>query len=135
MSSRSPSWYADVPTRTPAPAVPRGPARGSCSAVDTETGLRCRLPAHPGDVHRHERGPFTRVAAPGQTSFARVEQLVAAATAHSSYDYADAGDTPNRRCWGKGEEEKRRRDRGHKRAQRLRERETARALAAEVVHG
>jgi hypothetical protein len=50
---------------TPAPAA-RG--RGSCWAIDADTGRQCRLPAHPEDPDRHgnERGPFFRVLGAGQ---------------------------------------------------------------------
>lgn len=64
--------------------------------MDAENGLQCRLPAHADVVHRNERGPFTNVAAPGQTTFAKVEQLVAAATART-----DAGLAVP--FWGKGD--------------------------------
>jgi hypothetical protein len=76
---RSPTWYADVPSRAAAAPPPRGPGRGSCTAVCADTGRQCRLPAHAGDGHAHERGRFTRVAAPGQTIFpARAALEVAA---------------------------------------------------------
>lgn len=131
MSSRSPSWYAQVPTRTAASPPPRRPGLGSCTAVDASNGLRCKLPAHGDDNHAHERGRFTRVAAPGQVSFPKVEELVARATARVAPG-AEPGDEPSRRCWGKGDEEKRRRDRAYKRAQRARE---AAQSSPGVVHG
>lgn len=74
---------------TPPPAAPVVEApplklepgwRGSCKAIDADTGRRCRLPAHPGEAHRHERGPFFRTADPTQTHFRAREQLDAAAT-------------------------------------------------------
>lgn len=49
--------------------------------MDADTGLRCRLPAHARGQHRHERGAFTRVAAPGETSFVERERLAVAAFA------------------------------------------------------
>lgn len=66
----------------PAPAA-RG--RGSCWAIDAETGRQCRLPSHPEDPdrHRHERGAFFRTAVPGQ-SFTRRDLLDRAATTRHS---------------------------------------------------
>lgn len=49
---------------------------GSCRARCAESGRQCRLPAHGPEVrHRHERGPFVALAAPGQTRFAERERL------------------------------------------------------------
>lgn len=85
--SRSPSWYADVPTRPPARApapTTGGRWRKTCGAICAAWGYGCqRLAPHPGLRHRHGRGEFERVAAPGQTSFPRVEQLVAVAESRS----------------------------------------------------
>jgi TPP-dependent indolepyruvate ferredoxin oxidoreductase alpha subunit len=72
-----------------APAAPPPPPkiepgwRGSCKAIDADTGRRCRLPAHAGEAHRHERGPFFRTAPPEQTHFRAREQLDAAATSRN----------------------------------------------------
>lgn len=72
----------------PAPVDLKGPlvARGSCKAIDAETGRQCRLPAHPHapDQHRSERGPFHRLALPGQTKFTRREALDAQASSRSA---------------------------------------------------
>lgn len=72
----------------PAPLDLSGPlvARGSCKAIDAETGRQCRLPAHPHapDQHRSERGPFHRLAAPGQTQFKRRAELDALASSRST---------------------------------------------------
>ncbi len=69
-----------------APAASSAPARGrgSCFAIDAETGRQCRLPAHPEDPdrHRHERGPFFRLLQPGQAPRLR-EMLDSAATART----------------------------------------------------
>lgn len=71
-----------VTTPTSAPVV-AGRARGSCKAVDAATGRQCKLPQHPEhpEQHRHERGMFHRVAAPGTTSFPLREALDLAALA------------------------------------------------------
>ena len=72
-----------LPAAPPASSTPtRG--RGSCFAIDAETGRQCRLPAHPEapDRHGHERGPFFRCAVPGQT-FTRRDLLDHAATRHN----------------------------------------------------
>lgn len=54
--------------------------RGSCKARCAQTGLRCRLPAHPTNVaHAHERGTFHQVAAEGQTDFVEKRRLEDAA--------------------------------------------------------
>lgn len=59
-----------LPLPAAPPAASSAPARGrgSCFAIDAETGRQCRLPAHPEDPdrHRHERGPFFRLLQPGQ---------------------------------------------------------------------
>jgi len=70
-----------------APAVVSDSWRGSCKAICAETGRQCRMPAHPlePDRHRHERGPFFRVAAPGQ-AFTRRDLLDQAATRHNPED-------------------------------------------------
>lgn len=81
MSDRVPDWYAKVPSRVPAAPPPRGPGRGSCPAVNADTGLPCRLPAHVKGDHHDGRTRFVRLAAPGQTSFPRVEQLLVHAQA------------------------------------------------------
>jgi hypothetical protein len=82
---------AALASAPPAPATPPPPDikpgwRGSCKAIDADTGRRCRLPAHPGQQHRHERGPFFRTAPPEQTSFRVREQLDAAATRHHAIE-------------------------------------------------
>ena len=75
---------AALPLPPPTPDVPAPVLRtgwvGSCKAIDADTGRRCRLLAHPGEAHRHERGPFFRTAAPGQSTFTVRAQLDAAAT-------------------------------------------------------
>lgn len=70
-----------LPVTTPT-SVP-GRARGSCKAVDAATGRQCKLPHHPEhpEQHRHERGMFHRVAAPGTTTFPLREALELAALA------------------------------------------------------
>ena len=72
---------APLPVTTPTSAT--GRARGSCKAVDAVTGRQCKLPHHPEhpEQHRHERGMFHRVAAPGTTSFPLREALDLAAQA------------------------------------------------------
>lgn len=60
--------------------------RGSCKARCAQTGMQCRLPEHgPQIQHRHERGPFIQVAAPGQTEFAE-KRRVAEAASRNPYD-------------------------------------------------
>jgi hypothetical protein len=90
--------------------------------VDADNGLQCRLPAHAGDVHRNERGPFTRVAAPGQTTFSRVEQLVAAATRRTSSELGTSSETVDH-------------NRHVHRARQNEKRKAARAAAAAEVVG
>lgn len=70
---------APVVLEPPRPVLQPG-WKGSCKAIDADTGRQCRLPAHPGEAHRHERGPFFRAAPPEQTHFRAREQLDAAAT-------------------------------------------------------
>lgn len=97
MSDRVPEWYARVPSRAPAsPPPPRGPGRGSCRAVNADTGLPCRLPAHVTDDHHDGRTRFTRVAAPGQRNFPRALALEEAATARVDCGMALNG-------WNKGD--------------------------------
>lgn len=82
----------------PLPAAPAAssaaPARGrgSCFAIDAETGRQCRLPAHPEDPdrHRHERGPFFRLLQPGQAPRLH-EQLDSAAMASTEAREVFAG--------------------------------------------
>lgn len=48
--------------------------RGSCKAVDAKTGRTCKLPAHAGAEHAHERGRFHLVAAPGQAVHRAIDE-------------------------------------------------------------
>lgn len=75
----------------PAPApqqlaeVVRAPAtgpRGSCKAINAETGRQCALLAGHAGAHVHGRTAFTQVAQPGQTTFTRRDALDRAATFH-----------------------------------------------------
>ena len=63
--------------------------RAECCAVDADTGRKCRRLAHADVVHRHERGTFTRLAAPGQTHFAdreRLERFASRSTGSEIYE-------------------------------------------------
>lgn len=73
-------------------ATATGSWKGSCKAVDAATGRACKLPAHPGEVHRSERGPFVRVAAPGATSFPLRQALE-----HAALHQADVVEGPSAR--------------------------------------
>jgi hypothetical protein len=118
VSSLSPSWFSQVQARPPpAPRAAGGRWTGTCRAVDAETGLRCRLPAHGDKGHRSERGPFHLVAAPGQATFARVEQLAAAAESRCG---SDLSDTPRPPSSDARREAKRERDRRNQAAHRER---------------
>jgi hypothetical protein len=64
-------------TSTPtgeAPVSPETRFRSECCAIDAETGRKCRRLAHADVVHRHERGTFVRIAAPG-APIPRLEKL------------------------------------------------------------
>lgn len=58
-------------------------ARGSCKAVNAETGRQCALLAGHTCAHRHGRTDFWRCAEPGTTSFSRRDALDVAGTARS----------------------------------------------------
>lgn len=63
--------------------------KAECCAVDADTGRKCRRLAHTDVVHRHERGTFTRLAAPGQTHFAdreRLERFASRSTGSEIYE-------------------------------------------------
>lgn len=66
------AWERAHPSVTPplvanvAAAPAQAVARSNCKAVDAKTGLACKLGAHSGDEHGHERGRFHLVAKPGQ---------------------------------------------------------------------
>jgi hypothetical protein len=72
--------------------VPGGP-RGSCKAINAETGRQCALLAGHTKPHRHGSTEFTRVATPGQASFSRRDALDALATRHDSSP-THTGETP-----------------------------------------
>ena len=74
------------------PPVPGGP-RGSCKAINAETGRQCALLAGHTKPHRHGSTEFTRVATPGQASFSRRDALDALATRHDS-NPTHTGETP-----------------------------------------
>lgn len=62
-----------APVATPPQSEATGTQRvGSCHAVCALTGWPCLLPAHDG-AHRHRRGAFALVAAPGQRLFGERE--------------------------------------------------------------
>lgn len=62
-------------------SVQRGAPRGSCKAINAETGRQCALLAGHTKPHRHGSTDFVRVATPGQSSFARRDALDALAAA------------------------------------------------------
>jgi len=86
-----------VPTPAPTPlspqmqrltaAAPPSPiaaplvARGSCKAINPDTGRQCALLASHAGAHRHGSTSFAREAAPGQTRFTRRDSLDSAAVA------------------------------------------------------
>lgn len=79
---------------TPTPAAPvaasaptSGP-RGSCKAINAETGRQCALLAGHTTAHRHGSTSFTRVAEPGATSFTRRDALDRAAAASSQSNFS-----------------------------------------------
>jgi len=61
----------------PPPVNLAGPlvAKGSCKAINPETGRQCALLAGHTTSHRHGRTEFTFGAAPDQTSFTRRDRL------------------------------------------------------------
>lgn len=83
-----------MPAQTPRRFLATGHmvSRGPCKAVDAETGRTCKLLVHPEDPDRHrsERGPFFRVALPGQTTFALQRTLDESATRSNGVDYSSA---------------------------------------------
>lgn len=73
---------AELAKRAPPSAVAAPPAtRGSCKAINADTGRQCALLAGHTSAHRHGRTEFWLVAEPGQTSFRKRDALDAAATA------------------------------------------------------
>lgn len=93
----------------PQPPAPGGSARGSCKAVDADSGRTCKLPAHPEspDAHRSERGPFIRVLQPGALPRLH-QQLDAVATRREGVDYSAAELAPT-----KGKYFPKKRDKAH----------------------
>lgn len=77
-----------LPTPPPPPVNLAGPlvARGSCKAINPETGRQCALLAGhaPKTKHRHGRTEFAFGAAPEQTSFTRRERLDQLASSRGS---------------------------------------------------
>lgn len=74
------------PVEAPPPAAPAShvgslTSRGSCKAINAETGRQCALLAGHTKPHRHGSTEFVRVATPGQSSFARRDALDALAAA------------------------------------------------------
>lgn len=67
----------------PPPAIRPG-WRGTCQAVNSETGRRCCLLAGHTDAHAHGRTRFWRAAEPGQTHFARRDALDTLGTSRTS---------------------------------------------------
>lgn len=65
----------------PAPVAAPLVARGSCKAINPDTGRQCALLASHAGAHRHGSTSFTRAAAPGQTRFTRRDSLDSAAVA------------------------------------------------------
>jgi hypothetical protein len=61
----------ETPPPAPSPAV--GNLKASCKAVCASTGWPCLLPEHGETAHRHKRGAFVLVAAPGQKHFGERE--------------------------------------------------------------
>lgn len=65
------AWERAHPSGTPpeapkvAPAPAQAVSRGSCKAIDADTGRTCKLLAGHDGAHATERGPFTRVLQPG----------------------------------------------------------------------
>jgi hypothetical protein len=90
-----PSW-ADAferagPKPASAPATSSGRFRGSCKAVDADTGRTCKLLEHPEepDRHRSERGPFFRVLPPNAKP--RLHEVLDEAAQRSINDTTYAG--------------------------------------------
>jgi len=65
-------------------AVAPGAPRGSCKAINAETGRQCCLLAGHTKPHRHGSTDFTRVAAPGQQHFSRRDALDVFAASRSN---------------------------------------------------
>ncbi len=87
-----PHWAAAFersgpPPATTAAAAPARAGRGSCKAIDADTGRTCKLLAHPENPDRHssERGAFSRVLLPGSVPRLHL-QLDAAATHQADVD-------------------------------------------------
>ena len=78
--------------------------RGSCQAVNAETGRQCALLGGHTGVHRHGRTDFTRTAELGQTSFRRRELLD-----HAAMSSTPAGDLYDRKSWATEKRESRER--------------------------
>lgn len=82
--------YNQGPTFSDTPLVPTSAPgvltfRGSCKAINADTGRCCALLANHAGAHRHGSTSFVRVAKPGATSFSRRDALDAAASSsHSS---------------------------------------------------
>lgn len=82
----------EVVTPSPAPAQDTTPLqlsdgrwRGSCEALNPDTGRRCCLLSGHATPHRHGRTDFYLAAVPGQP-FARARQLEDAANARRAVD-------------------------------------------------
>lgn len=73
------------PSHVPTSAPSR--ARGSCKAINADTGRQCALLAGHVTAHRHGRTDFVRCAEPGTTTFIRRQQLdeLAAASGGSPF--------------------------------------------------
>ena len=76
------------PVEAPPPPVPAShvgslTSRGSCKAINPDTGRQCALLAGHTKPHRHGSTEFTRVAAPGQQHFGRRDALDALAVART----------------------------------------------------
>lgn len=76
------------PTATTTPTATISGPRGSCKAVNAETGRQCALLAGHTTAHRHGSTSFTRVAEPGATSFTRRDALDRAASASSQSNFS-----------------------------------------------
>ncbi len=75
-AQRSAAVVAEV--QLPTPPL----SRGSCKAINPDTGRQCALPSHASTMpHRHGSTSFMREAAPGQTRFTRRDAIDSAAVA------------------------------------------------------
>lgn len=99
------AWERANPSVTPpqasnvAPAPAQARTRGSCKAIDADTGRQCRRLEHADEVHRSERGDFTRVLPPGGVPLLRTRlDAVAVAQGAPMLDVSPGGnDTPSKR--------------------------------------